>query len=127
MALVDWRKNHWVHRWFCEHDSNANECREIELAADTLSKFCDKLEAWIEDPESTDRAGEAQLVLESQTDDPEYEDCPVTPAMRADAKDEAKTIRKAIAWLRSPCDKKGRTGSTATRRTRRAAGSRLVK
>ena len=49
MVVVDWRKNHWVHQWFCELNADANECREIEIGVEDLTKLADLLEAWVDE------------------------------------------------------------------------------
>ena len=99
MVVVDWRKNHWVHQWFCELNATANECEEVLVSTDELKTFADKLEAWVDDPEALPPVSEELRgpFFGVHTDDAEYDK--VRDFYRAEAKDEALKVRKAIAWL----------------------------
>ena len=99
MVVVDWRKNHWVHQWFCELNATANECQEVLVRTEELKTLADKLEAWVDDPEALPPVSEELRgpFFGVHTDDPEYDKC--RDFYRDDAKNEALQVRKAIAWL----------------------------
>ena len=107
MTVVEWRKNHWVHQWFCANVSKAaNECHEIHVEPEELAQLADKLEAWADDPEALTPAPDKFRggVCGPHPKEPCYEYW--RDQYRADAKDEAKKIRKAVEWLKVPLDRK---------------------
>ena len=109
MTVVEWRKNHWVHQWFCANVSKAaNECQEIHVEPEELAQLADKLEAWADDPEALPPVSDEVRgsFFGVHLTDPEYEEC--RDGYRAKAKDEAKKIRKAIEWLKLECEFNGR-------------------
>ena len=109
MTVVEWRKNHWVHQWFCANVSKAaNECYEIHVEPEELAQLADKLEAWADDPEALPPVSDEVrgCFFGTRVTDPEYEEC--RDLYRAKAKDQAKKIRKAIEWLKVDCGFKGR-------------------
>ena len=117
LLVQQWRKNHWVHQWFCANVSEAaNECREIELDHEQLALLADKLEAWVDDPEALPPVSDEVrgCFFGVRVTDPEYEEC--RDLYRAKAKDEAKKIRKAIEWLKGPLDRSDREYRYATYR-----------
>ena len=114
MVVVDWRKNHWVHQWFCELNATANECEEVHVDTEELKTFADKLEAWVDDPEALPPVSEKFRgpFFGVHTDDPEYDKC--RDFYRDDAKNEAEKVRKAIAWLEAVKNAPSRTTRTTT-------------
>lgn len=102
LTVVEWRKNHWVHQWFCEYCAEANECRDVHVDAEDLAKLADKLEKWVDDPETLPpiSATFKGPFFGTHKTDPEYEQA--RDMYRAEAKDEAKMIRKAVSWLNDP-------------------------
>ncbi len=104
MTVVEWRKNHWVHQWFCANVSEAaNECLEINVEVEGLAQLADKPEAWSDDPEALPPVSDEVRgsFFGVRVTDPEYEEC--RDGYRAEAKDEAKKIRQAIEWLKVDC------------------------
>ena len=100
MEVLDWRKHIWVHQFFCELYEASNECRDVEISASQLEMLADKLERWVDDPDALPPIedkfrGSFFGVRETDKD---YEEC--RDLYRADAKDEAKLIRKAIKWIK---------------------------
>ena len=107
MQVLCWRKNHWVHQWFCANVSEAaNECQEIELDHKQLALLADKLEAWADDPEALPPAPDKFRggFCGPHPEDGNYEY--YRDQYRAEAKDEAKKIRQAVEWLQAPLDRK---------------------
>ena len=117
LQVLCWRKNHWVHQWFCANVSEAaNECREIELDHEQLALLADKLEAWVDDPEALPPVSDKLrgAFFGARVTDPDYEH--ERDLYRAEAKDEAKKIRKAVEWLKVPLDRKDKEYRYATYR-----------
>ena len=100
MQVMDWRKHIWVHQFFCELYEESNDCRDIEIGAKELEVLADKLERWIEDPEALQPIEDRFRgpFFGVYVTDKDYEES--RDLYRADAKDEAKTIRKAINWIK---------------------------
>ena len=107
MLVHYWCKNNWVHHWFCANVSEAaHDCREIELVPEQLAQLADKLEAWADDPEALPPAPDKFRggICGPRPTDGHYESW--RDECRAEAKDEAKKIRKAVEWLQVPLDRK---------------------
>ena len=107
MTVLEWRKNHWVHQWFCANVSKAaNECHEIHVEPEELAQLADKLEAWADDPEALPPVSDKLrgAFFGARVTDPDYEH--ERDLYRAEAKDEAKKIRQAVEWLKVPLDRK---------------------
>lgn len=117
LLVQQWRCHHWVHQWFCANVSEAaHECLEIEVQPEQLAQLADKLEAWVDDPEAlppvSDKLRGAFFGV--RVEDPVYEH--VRDSYRAEAKDQAKKIRKAVEWLQVPLDRNDREHRYATYR-----------
>ena len=116
LLVQSWWKHHWVHQWFCNVHGAANECEEIDVQPEELATLADKLEAWADDPEALPPVNDRLRgpFFGAHPKDPEYED--ERNFHRAKAKDQAKTIRKAVEWLNVPLDPTGREYRYATYR-----------
>ena len=108
MLVVEWCKNHWVHQWFISNvHKKAHECQDIAVGHTQLAELADKLEAWADDPEALPPVTEEFRgpFFGAFPDDEGYERW--RDEYRAEAKEEAKQLRKAIEWLKVPCDRSG--------------------
>tara|TARA_Y100000996_G_scaffold333517_1_gene269875 strand:- start:23 stop:484 length:462 start_codon:yes stop_codon:yes gene_type:complete len=117
MQVHYWRCNNWVHHWFCANVSEAaHDCQEIELEPEQLAQLADKLEAWADDPEALPPAPAKFRggICGPRPTDGHYES--ERDHYRAEAKDQAKKIRKAVEWLKVPLDRSEREYRYATYR-----------